>query len=300
MYVFTCVPVAHVVLLTDSIACACCAIQGVVAFSDLSARVIGSNVSTASGFWLVHSAPRFPQVPGVQDWAQLQHPQSVFGQHFSCFSLADHTSISAVATSLLAAGPFMYSSSLPASLAADYPSWALLLSGGAVRQPIAVKVSLWTAGRQQAQVFAKSSFLHVSLIDAIVVPGLGVSMMWETWRRSHDALASSCPYAPHGTASSLNIDQVAFPGTQYAWASQDDHSKWGVGSGSSSSTINSTATMVVCLGDMNRAAWQAHRGGSYICLVHAGLWRAFHGILAAAEPCTWHASNKRARFQPSS
>jgi hypothetical protein len=131
-----------------------------------------------------------------------------------------------------------------------------------------------------------------------VGPGLGVDMLWETWRRSHDALQSVCPAATQQGPtqhSSLNVAQVAFPGTRFSWGWGQDHSKWGVSSSSTSSSSSGSgdgahsATLFVCLGDMNRAGWQAHRGGSYICLRHVGLWEAFHGILAAAEPCMWHA-----------
>lgn len=225
---------------------------------------------------------------------QLQRPQTVFGQHFSCFSLASNSSIVALADVLLAAGPYVYSSHLPASLAAQYPRWLLLLAGAFDRTPRAAIASLASTAGQQLLVFAKPSTLNVSLTDAVVGPGLGVDMLWETWRRSHDALRSVCPAvrAQHVPTqhSSLNVDQVAFPGTQHSWGWEQDHSKWGVSSSTSSSSEGvRSAALFVCLGDMNRAGWQAHRGGSYICLRHVGLWEAFHGILAAAEPCVWHA-----------
>ena len=245
--------------------------------------------SSAAGLWLVHSAPRFPNLPSEPGWMQLQHPQTVFGQHFSCFSLAGNSSIAAVADLLLSAGPYIYSSRLPASLAGQYPGWALLLAGAFVHAPVAVNASLVSTAGQVLSAYAKSRVLNVSLTDAVVGPGLGVGvMLWETWRRSHDALPSHCPSSGQGVVqqqhSSLNIDRVAFQGTQYSWGWDQDHSKWGV-----SAVAVGAGAEVVCLGDMNRAAWQAHRGGSYVCLWHRGLWEAFHGILAAAEPCMWHA-----------
>lgn len=220
---------------------------------------------------------------------QLQRPQTVFGQHFSCFSLASNSSIAAVAEVLLAAGPYVYSSQLPVSLAVQYPGWQLLLAGAFDRTPRAVNADLVSSAGQQLLVFAKPGVLNVSLTDQVVGPGLGVDMFWETWRRSHDALASVCPAAEQQASaqhSSLNIGQVAFQGTRYRWGWDQDHSKWGV---SSSASTQPLSTLFVCLGDMNRAAWQAHRGGSYVCLQHTGLWEAFHSILAAAEPCMWHA-----------
>lgn len=276
-----------------------------MAFSDVSVPGNNSSNSSAAGFWLVHSAPRFPGIPAAgPGWMQLQHPQTVFGQHFSCFSLAGNSSIAAVAQALLAAGPFIYSSNLPTRLAAAYPPWLQLLAGGFASGPVAVATSFFSSKNstkpQQQQTllaFAKSRWLNVSLTDAVVGPGLGVDMFWETWRRSHDALPSACP--PPGVAggdapgtarhSSLNVDRVSFPGTRFSWDWAQDHSKWGVSNSNSGSNNGSNnGTMFVCLGDMNRAGWQAHRGGSYVCMQHAGLCGLFHGLLAAAEPCRWH------------
>jgi len=214
---------------------------------------------------------------------QLQRSQSVFGQHFSCFSLVGNSSIAAVANTLLAAGPYVFSSRLPASLAAEYPGWASVLAVAFDNRPIAVNTSLDTAAGLQLAVFAKSSSLNVSLTDAVVGPGLGANMLWETWRRSHDALPSFCRPAQPASQSSLNVAAIAFQGTEYAWDWDRDHSKWGV-----SSISSNRDACFVCLGDMNRAGWQAHRGGSYVCLQDRGLWESFHGILAAAEPCVWH------------
>jgi hypothetical protein len=216
----------------------------------------------------------------------------VFGQHFSCFSLAGDHSISALADVLLAAGPYVYSSSLPAALAAAFPGWQQVLAGTFATSPLAVSTSLYSSAHQQLRVFAKSSMLNASLTDAVVGPGLGVTMLWETWRRGHDALPSLCAATaaaaggPAAQGSSLNVAEVAFVGTRYRWGWGQDHSKWGVSS-SSSSSDGAAAQLYVCLGDMNRAGWQAHRGGSFVCMQHGGLWRALHGAVAAAEPCVW-------------
>jgi deoxyribonuclease-2 len=259
--------------------------KGVAAFSS------SSNSSSYLGFWLVHSAPRFPQDPSVPGFDQLNRSQAVFGQHFSCISLAGAESISAVAQLLLVAGPYIYSSSLPAASAAVFPAWQQLLAGCSDMQQHSIAATLQAPGQQQLLGFAKTKYLVEQLTDAVVGPGLGSSMLWETWRRSYDALPSECGQDP-GQLSSLNVQQVAFPGTPYSWSWSMDHSKWGVSvqggassSGSSSRGSGVNGESVVCLGDMNRAAWQAHRGGGYVCMQHQGLWQAFSSIVAAVEQC---------------
>jgi deoxyribonuclease-2 len=261
--------------------------KGVAAFSSSS-----SSSSRYLGFWLVHSAPRFPQEPSQAGFDQLNRSQAVFGQHFSCVSLAGAESINAVAQLLLVAGPYIYSSSLPAAAAAAFPAWQQLLAGGSDQQQHSLRAVLRTPGQQQLLGFAKTKFLVEQLTDAVVGPRLGSSMLWETWRRSHDALPSQCGQDP-GQLSSLNVQQVAFPGTPYRWPWSMDHSKWGVSVQGSSSSSNASSSSsngdvgegVVCLGDMNRAAWQAHRGGGYVCIQHQGLWQTFSSIVAAVEQC---------------
>jgi hypothetical protein len=259
------------------------AAQGVVAFTrtrNSSSSRNNSSSSSVAGFWLVHSAPRFPAAPGSPSWTDLLHAQSVFGQHFSCFSLGGSSSIAAVADALLAAGPYIYSSQLPASLAAAFPGWLRLTQGGRDIGAHAVSAVVRLAGsRQLLRVFAKTSALNVSLTDAVVGPGLGAaSMLWETWRRSHDALPSACSSSTN-SSSSLNVARIAFPCTPYAWQWSQDHSKWGISSGSNSGAV--------CVGDQNRASYQSHRGGSFVCLQHRVLWQALHAIVAAAEACQW-------------
>lgn len=252
--------------------------KGVVAFR--------SSSSSYQGFWLVHSAPRFPKDPAQPDFAELARAQSVFGQHFSCFSLSNKQSIAGVAQMLLTAGPYIYSSSLPVDLASEFPDWLRLVTGSSHEVPMSVSVSIRTAAGVPLHGFAKTKYLNASLTDAVVGPGLGSAMLWETWRRSHDALPSYCPGGESESLaepfSSLNIQRIAFPDTPYTWPSLTDHSKWGL---SGSDNVPQAALYMVCLGDMNRAWWQSQRGGGYVCTQHVGLWQAFSTIVAAVEPC---------------
>lgn len=278
--------------------------KGVVAFSHSST---GSSTDDSSyqGFWMIHSAPRFPKDPKEDGFSELARAQSVFGQHFSCFSLMGNQSITAVAAMLLTAGPYIYSSHLPDHLAAQYPAWKQLLDGTSSTLPASVHISLETAAGLPLHAFAKTKYLNVSLTDAVVGPMVGSNMLWETWRRSHDALPSHCPQGGSnkdtGSYNSLNIQQIAFPGTPYTWHFLSDHSKWGITSGHSWSGGKVSGSSrrlaggenddeddsqhVVCLGDMNRAWWQSRRGGEFVCFEHLGAWQAFANIVAAVEPC---------------
>eukprot|EP00877_Chromochloris_zofingiensis_P014888 jgi/Chrzof1/9653/Cz04g11030.t1 len=237
--------------------------KGVVAFSS------------SLGFWLGHSAPRFPWPPVVSNFSQLARAQSVFGQHFFCVSV-NSSAIPSLAQLLLATGPYIYSYSLPAQLAAQFPLWQLLVHDFKDTQQHFVSREMITLGGQAVLGFAKAKCLNASIEDTIIEPYLQTSMLWETWRRSADAYPSFCP--PMLKYSSLNIAQVGFANTTFGWHWTLDHSKWGVSSRSGGLTV-------VCFGDMNRSYWQRFRGGGFLCMSHRDLWAAFHGLIRDTEPC---------------
>ena len=144
-------------------------------------------------------------------------------------------------------------------------------------------------------------------------------MMWETWRRTADALPSLCapppppppPLAPPlpqqelPPPAALNIEAVRFEGGDgsggaAAWPWRQDHSKWGVSAGdcgggsgggdNGGSGGGGPGGHAACLCDLNRAAHQALRGGTCICAPAngaggGGLWKALSGIVAAGEGC---------------
>jgi hypothetical protein len=116
--------------------------------------------------------------------------------------------------------------------------------------------------------------------------GVGDGMLWETWRRTADALPSLCPPPPGPGAAAaapppaVNVAAVRFLGAgapQWGWAR--DHSKWGV-------SASGGPAAAVCLCDQNRSAWQARRGGACACVQgRHDLWAAFWGAVEAVEPC---------------
>lgn len=253
-----------------------------------------------SGFWLQHSAPRFPGWhPSDANFSSLGRGQSVFGQHFFCATLgasgssnSSNSSVAVVAQHLAAAGPYFYAWDLPAPLAAAFPDWQQLLlnsSNASSAVPRISRQGLVTAGGAAVSVFAKTAALNASLEDWVVPLALGAPMLWETWRRGHDALASVCP--PAAPFASSNIDAVRLPNSSIGWGWAADHSKWGVTAPAAThqqhrnTPAAAAALQVACLGDMNRARWQQQRGGGYLCLHHSGLWAALHGMVTAVQPC---------------
>ena len=80
-------------------------------------------LQTGHGFWLQHSAPRFPQpAAGVaaSDYSGVAPPERVFGQHFLCLSLGAG-GVEGVAAALQTAFPLVYSWRMPAELRSTLP-----------------------------------------------------------------------------------------------------------------------------------------------------------------------------------
>ncbi|KAF8072694.1 Plancitoxin-1 [Scenedesmus sp. PABB004] len=239
-----------------------------------------------AGFWLTHSAPRFPDDPRAgPGFADLAPPQSVFAQHFACFSLAA-PGLAGAAELLRTSAPFVSSSALPPALAARLPAWAALLGGGGAPAPprpaVQLRLRLRTAGGQALTAFSAAAQLNASLTDDVIGPALRADM------------------AGAGV-DSLNVAAVAFAGTRVAWPASEEHSKWGVEAGALDPPDVDPPDRPgprqragwVCLGDKNRAASQARRGGGAVCLQHAALWAALAGVVAGVEGCGGGASGLR-------
>lgn len=183
-----------------------------------------------------------------------------------------------VARLLLTAGPHVYDWALPPALADVQPLWARLLGGAAAGGDSHAIEALATRAGQPLVGFAKGGAYTALIHDDLIAPYWRSPMAWETWRRGSGALPSLCP--PAANSSALNVGRVAFPpggSAPAGWGWSADHSKWGVSVGG--------GARVACIGDMNRDMWQRQRGGGFVCMAHAGLWAAMHGLLAEVDGC---------------
>jgi deoxyribonuclease-2 len=126
--------------------------------------------------------------------------------------------------------------------------------------------------------------------EDIIQPHLRASLSWQTYRLGRGSLPSAC----NATYQALNVNMVQVPGLARSWNYTHDHSKWGVeieladasgGSGGSTVGMSRRTPKWACIGDLNRDAPQAHRGGGYLCTLDARLHGALASLVAAVEPC---------------
>ncbi|KAK6042858.1 deoxyribonuclease-2 domain protein, partial [Cooperia oncophora] len=170
-----------------------------------------------------------------------------------------------LATQLYYNYPDIYSSSLPTSIAADYPLLSKVIAGEYKKgEPYSNTVTLNTKGGTSFLSFAKTNEFNKDLYDGVVAPTLKADLIAETWRRGSE-VPLECSLTYH-TNDALEIQVGATSEFKYT----KDHSKL-------ARSTDSTKPWV-CIGDINRMTSQYVRGGGTTCLSSTFVWQAFNVI----------------------
>jgi deoxyribonuclease-2 len=243
------------------------------------------GVGGQGGFWLTHSVPLFPVLNGSEfSWNGVS---DIYAQTFLCVSIEAGT-VDAVAAGLQYVDPWLFDSSMPAALQAQYPALAGLLSGqratGTSTQVIG------SAGGHAFTHFAKSGSWGQDLYEDLVQPALQADALWETWRRS-PVEGTFC--RPTYAWDSININSIALvtgAGVAVPIRETQDHSKWGV-------TMSATAaSQWLCVGDINRMTSQWAEGGGTVCTQYTPLFLALNSTITTADACTSARATSTAAF----
>jgi deoxyribonuclease II len=235
------------------------------------AGVVGvEGGSELTGFWLVHSTPRFPELPSeYSEYPGMPWNEHIYGQSFLCVSFQGAASLNTVAAALLLNYPDVYDYVLSSSVRSASPGLVQVVQGESNTSPVCdVSVLTSTAGKKFT-VFAKSKPWDQDLYADCVAPKLGVKeLLVETWIRGY-AIGPVCT----PSYQVLDVEHVQFDG--YSWKETQDHSKWAVdGAGS-----------VTCIGDINRMTSQYRRGGGTVCVEYAPLNQQFLSAVTASNSC---------------
>jgi deoxyribonuclease-2 len=240
-----------------------------------SKGVVG--LDAASGFWLVHSSPRFPDFVrnGYQGFGEGPNPASTkYGQSFLCLSLAPGE-LDAVAANMQVNYPHVHDSWLPAALRARAPNVTEWLEGAHVTPATATSRPLTTLGGNAFVAFAKNKAWAKDLYEDLVAPSLKASLQTETWQNGRGNMASYC--TPNYAYDVENIQNVAIGGAGgVAWKHTQDHSKWAIGVGDA---------QFACIGDINRQVSQEGRGGGTVCATHPGFVSSMKAVVTNVSLC---------------
>lgn len=253
--------------------------KGVVAFDK------------TSGFWLVHSVPKFP--PKKSDGYSWPISAEDYGQTFICVSLP-FKELGTVATQLQFNQPDIYDYHVSEDFLKIFPVLSEVIAEKPPSGPPWSSIQkLTTISNQVFLSFAKSNYFHADLYDALVAPYLKQNLLVETWlRHPGTPLESNCS----ANYKVLNIEEITLP-EEVDFKETKDHSKWAVTTPKSQTEahlavknqyvfqMSRSSSDYACIGDINRMDSQFHRGGGTLCVQHTGLWKAFTGVIANYESC---------------
>uniref|UniRef100_T1J7H6 Uncharacterized protein n=1 Tax=Strigamia maritima TaxID=126957 RepID=T1J7H6_STRMM len=232
--------------------------KGVVAFDN------------TSGFWLIHSIPKFP--PHTTN--QYKYPKNgeIYGQSGLCITL-NVSEIQKLSSLLYFNDPCVYDFYLPDAIALKYPLLKAISKQEHVSQsPWNQTLTLTTPNNISFQAFAKYKNFDKDLYSSWLAPYLGTNLLTETWQNEHGKLPSDC--SKKWTVQ--NIKQISFESTNISFKSTRDHSKFAVANGSLPWT---------CIGDINRVEPQKRRGGGTVCINSPVVWKNYHQLVTKVESC---------------
>ncbi|PNF33238.1 Deoxyribonuclease-2-alpha [Cryptotermes secundus] len=240
---------------------------------------------TDGGFWLVHSVPYFPPIPGNvttsgtdSDSGGYSYPSTGlrYGQSFLCISLSA-SQLDLVGTQLTYNQPWIYSYNVPEDLERHLPHLA------AAARSVRVRVAPWhhlqeitSLAGQAFYSFAKAVKFNKELYFDWVAPALQTDLLVETWRNGKGKLPSSC----NSTFTVQDISSVTVDAANIRFKSTEDHSKW-----AAAYEDDNTENDWVCIGDINRMESQERRGGGTVCINHPKLWQKYWNIVSSIDPC---------------
>lgn len=240
--------------------------------------VLGFNRKEGSGFYLLHSTPKFPDVGAPL----VPRGQNDYGQTFLCVTLKDFASLELIAETLrFNQRPQVYAAKLPGIAGGD----GLSLLANGPRFPMSPKYpannQLSSAGGQSFTFFGKSKRWSSPTKEAptsvkdfwadCVGPSLRSDLNVETWRNGTPLTFGDFDMDPVtgevdglDTLDVLNVDMSEAGIDGYDWPFTKDHAKWGIAEKKKDGWI--------IIGDINRQISQSARGGGALAFKHPVLW----------------------------
>eukprot|EP01104_Vermistella_antarctica_P002400 TRINITY_DN12644_c0_g1_i1.p1 TRINITY_DN12644_c0_g1~~TRINITY_DN12644_c0_g1_i1.p1 ORF type:complete len:360 (+),score=77.20 TRINITY_DN12644_c0_g1_i1:22-1101(+) len=227
------------------------------------------------GFWLVHSVPRFP----IQSTGTYSFPENekTYGQSMLCTTYKNSV-LNTIAGEFLTTKPHLYDSNLPSSMNSSMPNVASVIAGDWNTVSTADVTVIDSAGGNTFHYMYKNSEWDSELYEDLVAPTLNQDLYVESWMNGVGPLPSYCtPQYSYNVMDVRNITLTA----DVNYLETKDHSKWAV-------TVSSD---YVCIGDINRQASQAGRGGGTVCMYNSALWKLFNYIIVGHDDCSSTASH---------
>lgn len=220
-----------------------------------------------SGFWLVHSVPKFP--PPASSHYSYPKSGSIFGQMLLCVTYKYNT-LNEIGKQLMYNYPGIYDHNLPDSIRAENPNIAAVVEGKHVTSaPWYRSTVLSSADGEKFTSFAKYTDFEADLYHDWLAPYYKSDVYVESWLNGVHPMKSNCT----GTYKAYNIKQVNV--SQVDFNDSKDHSKWAVVS----------ERNVTCIGDINRMQSQEQRAGGTVCFQNTQVMHLFTESIIKYEQC---------------
>ncbi|XP_033119525.1 plancitoxin-1-like isoform X1 [Anneissia japonica] len=225
---------------------------------------------SSSGFWLIHSTPKFPDFANKSYvWPNNALP---FGQSFLCITF-DLKQFQLIGEQLLYNYPSIYDSNLPDQLVDKVPSLRDVVNDKHTdTPPYKQMVTLYSKAGREFQSFSKSKGFNQDIYANWLAPYWKTNLFTETWQNGGGKLKSNCS----STFTVQNIKLISLPGIILQKETKD-HSKWAVSTGNT--------RQVTCIGGINRMEAQFRRAGGLVCSEIPEIWKAFRQLVNDTEPC---------------
>ncbi|XP_017470884.1 PREDICTED: deoxyribonuclease-2-alpha [Rhagoletis zephyria] len=239
-----------------------------------------------SAVWLVHSVPRYPDIP------VYKYPLTGgrYGQSFLCMSLLA-SEVDKVATQLRLMVPLIYYTRTPEAVLSHFPVLQQVVQGKWQKEaPFQNKVKLETVTGTKFKSFAKSGKEVTELYEDVIAPALDVNLLVETWRNGGGNLATNCTKSD----KVFNIEEIKEQALQISFTTNSDHSKWAVSqeSGFKLWRWRVGGADWICVGDINRQHDQLVRGGGSVCQKNSKVAQLYRQLIQGYEPCPRDANAK--------
>ena len=219
--------------------------------------VIAFDSKSNTGFYLMHSTPKFPAIDNNKVDTKIPSTGQTYGQNYMCITI-NSDSLNKILSGLAVSQPNVY-----------YDNGGL--TPQTVKQNTMANVIPIRMNGQNVVHISKSPHYEEYLYSSIISPYFNVNLAVESW--SHPVEPPLCT----GKYTCVNVNQVKF-NDQIQWNVGQDHSKWAVSVGSS--------RKVACFGDINRAASQKKRGGGALCFDgNSNLYNALNKFIAQTDKC---------------
>ncbi|XP_022085270.1 uncharacterized protein LOC110976371 [Acanthaster planci] len=223
-----------------------------------------------SGFWLVHSTPRFPNNSSMTySWPESAQ---IYGQAFLCVTYG-YDQFEEIGQQLMYNYPWIYDFNLPSELVSHTPSISRVAHKEHVTSPPWNRTATLTSRAGQRFIsFAKASNFGKDLYAGWLAPYFNSTLYVETWQNGPGNMNSSCVKGRNVN----NIKNLNLAGGE-AFKNSKDHSKWAV--------TTKSGLAWTCIGDINRQCHQEFRGGGTVCFQNAAVNKVFHDSVTGIQQC---------------